>query len=215
VQGERVHIPRGLARTWRSVRRASTPSTRSPARSVILGGHLRDSDTPYMGSVTAPERAASTPARAPSARRSRRTCYTSWRLSSAGWLEGGLAPGYEKFVMDVDQAGMFQTMLAGVDLSEDGQAMDAIREVGSGKHFLGCAHTPANFGTAFGPSVLADNNSDGQRDAEGRQDMAMRGNALWKKLLRDDEMPPIDPAVDEALLDDVNRSKASFAKSNV
>jgi hypothetical protein len=34
-------------------------------------------------------------------------------------------------------------------------------------------------------------------------------------LLRDDEMPPIDPAVDEALLDDVNRSKASFAKSNV
>ena len=59
-------------------------------------------------------------------------------LHTAGWLEGGLAMGYEKFVMDVDQAGMMHTLLAGVDLSENGQAMDAIREVGPGKHFLGC-----------------------------------------------------------------------------
>jgi trimethylamine--corrinoid protein Co-methyltransferase len=36
-----------------------------------------------------------------------------------------------------------------VDLSENGQALDAIREVGPGKHFLGCAHTLANFETAF------------------------------------------------------------------
>src|SRR5207244_6681783 len=50
-------------------------------------------------------------------------------LHTAGWLEGGLAMGYEKFIMDADQAGMMHTLLAGVDLSENGQAMDAIREV--------------------------------------------------------------------------------------
>ena len=54
-------------------------------------------------------------------------------LHTAGWLEGGLAMGYEKFVMDVDQAGMMHTLLAGVDLSDNGQAMDAIREVGPGQ----------------------------------------------------------------------------------
>ena len=54
-------------------------------------------------------------------------------LHTAGWLEGGLAMGYEKFVMDADQAGMMHTLLAGVDLSENGQAMDAIREVGPGQ----------------------------------------------------------------------------------
>src|SRR5258706_11950874 len=70
-------------------------------------------------------------------------------LHTAGWLEGGLAMGYEKFVMDADQAGMMHTLLAGVDLSENGQALDAVREVGPGKHFLGCAHTQANFETAF------------------------------------------------------------------
>ena len=55
-------------------------------------------------------------------------------LHTAGSLEGGLSMGYEKFIMDVDQAGMMHTLLAGVDMTENGQAMDAIREVGPGKH---------------------------------------------------------------------------------
>jgi trimethylamine--corrinoid protein Co-methyltransferase len=140
---------------------------------------------------------------------------TNFVLHVAGWLEGGLAMGYEKFMMDVDQAGMYQTMLGGIDVSASGQAMDAIREVGPGKHFLGCAHTQANFETAFFPSQLSDNNSFEQWEAEGGQDMARRANALWKKTLRDYEAPPIDPATDEALLDYIARRKASFADSNV
>ncbi len=105
-------------------------------------------------------------------------------LHTTGWLEGGLAMGYEKFVMDADQAGMMHTLLAGVDLSENGQALSAIREVGPGKHFLGCAHTLANFETAFYRSPLADNNSFEQWAAEGRKDMAVRANERWKKHAR-------------------------------
>src|SRR5262245_24107394 len=136
-------------------------------------------------------------------------------LHTAGWLEGGLAMGYEKFVMDVDQAGMMHTLLAGIDLSENGQALEAIREVGPGKHFLGCGHTLANFETAFYRSPLADNNSYEQWDAEGRKDMARRANERWKKLLEEYVEPPLAPAVDEALLDYMNRRKASFPDSNV
>jgi trimethylamine--corrinoid protein Co-methyltransferase len=135
-------------------------------------------------------------------------------LHVAGWLEGGLAMGYEKFVMDVDQAGMMHTLLEGVDLSPNGQAMDAIREVGPGKHFLGCAHTQANFETAFYRSPLADNNSFEQWEAEGSPDMTKRANALWKKQLAEYVAPPLDPAVDEALLDYMNRRRASFPDSS-
>jgi trimethylamine--corrinoid protein Co-methyltransferase len=136
-------------------------------------------------------------------------------LHVAGWLEGGLAMGYEKFVMDADQAGMMHTLLAGVDLSENGQALDAIREVGPGKHFLGCAHTQANFESAFYRSPLADNNSYEQWEAEGAIDMAQRANGFWKKQLAEYEAPPLDPAVDEALVDFMERRKAAFPDSNV
>jgi trimethylamine--corrinoid protein Co-methyltransferase len=136
-------------------------------------------------------------------------------LHTAGWLEGGLSMGYEKFVMDVDQAGMMHTLLAGVDLSENGQALDAIREVGPGKHFLGCAHTQANFENAFYRSPLADNNSFEQWESEGATDMTKRANTLWKRQLAEYVEPPMDPAIDEALRDYMARRKAAFPDSNV
>jgi trimethylamine--corrinoid protein Co-methyltransferase len=140
---------------------------------------------------------------------------TNFVLHTAGWLEGGLTIGYEKFVMDCDQAGMMHSFLAGIDVGENGQALDAIREVGPGKHFLGCAHTQANFQTAFYRSPLADNNSAEQWEAEGSLDMAQRANALWKKMLREYEAPAIDPGVDEALNDFIARRKAESPDSNV
>ena len=138
----------------------------------------------------------------------------NFMLHTAGWLEGGLAMGYEKFVMDADQASMMQIIMGGVDLSENGQAMDALREVGPGKHFLGCAHTQANFETAFYRSAIADNNSFEQWEAEGSLDAAQRANALWKRMLQDYEPPPIDAAVDEALNDYITRRKAEFPDAN-
>ncbi|MCP3868386.1 MAG: trimethylamine methyltransferase family protein [Gammaproteobacteria bacterium] len=136
-------------------------------------------------------------------------------LHTAGWLEGGLAMGYEKFIMDTDQASMMEVMLRGVDLSDNGQAMEAIREVGPGSHFLGCAHTQANFRTAFYRSPIADNNSFEQWESEGSKDQAQRANERWKKLLDEYEPPTMDPSVDEALIDYMHRRKTSFPDSNV
>ena len=134
----------------------------------------------------------------------------NFMLHTAGWLEGGLAMGYEKFIMDTDQAGMIQRFLQGVDLSENGQAMDALREVGPGSHFLGCAHTQANFETAFYRSKIADNNSFEQWQADGALDAAQRANAIWKRMLNEYQAPTMDPAVDEALLAYMEQRKSSM-----
>ncbi|HWA43870.1 MAG TPA: trimethylamine methyltransferase family protein [Hypericibacter adhaerens] len=142
-------------------------------------------------------------------------CGTNFVLHGAGWLEGGLASGYEKFVMDADQLGMMQVLAKNIDLSENGQALDAIREVGPGTHFLGCSHTQANFETAFYRSSIADNNSFEQWEAEGAQDAAQRANKLWKRLLREYEAPPLDPAIDEALQAYIAKRKAASPDSNV
>ncbi len=102
---------------------------------------------------------------------------TNFVLHAAGWLEGGLVSSYEKFMIDQDQLGMMQKMAEGVDLSEDAQRLDAIREVGPGSHYLGCAHTQAKFQSAFYRSPLADNNSFEQWEIEGEKRIEQRANA--------------------------------------
>jgi len=136
-------------------------------------------------------------------------------LHTAGWMEGGLAMGYEKFIMDADQAAMMEILLRGVDLSENGQAMDAIREVGPGVHFLGCDHTQRNSKDAFYLSPITDNNSFEQWESEGSKDHAQRCHARYKKLLAEYEAPPLDPAIDEALLDFIRQRKDSMPDSIV
>jgi len=138
----------------------------------------------------------------------------NFMLHAAGWLEGGLVMGYEKFVLDCDQAGMLAVLLQGVDMSENGQAMSALAEVGPGQHFLGCAHTQANFETAFYRSKTADNNSFEQWQSEGELDAAQRANQSWKAQLEAYQAPDIDIAVDEALQAYVAKRKAEFADSN-
>ena len=131
----------------------------------------------------------------------------NFMLHSAGWLEGGLAMGYEKFIIDADQCNLAATFVNGVDLSENGQAMSAIGEVSPGGHFLGTAHTLANFETAFARSEVANNDSFEQWEEDGSLDAAQRANGIWKKMLDDYEAPPLDESADEAMLDFIARRK--------
>jgi len=124
---------------------------------------------------------------------------TNFALHSAGWLEGGLVASFDKFMIDCDQLAMMQAMSQGIDLSENGQAMDAIAEVGPGSHYLGCTHTQKNFQTAFYRSTVADNNSFEQWLAEGGKRVEERANRLCRDWLGAYEAPALDPAIDEAL----------------
>lgn len=123
----------------------------------------------------------------------------NFMLHSCGWLEGGLVASFEKFVLDADQLGILHRMAAGVAQDENAQAMDALREVGPGGHFLGCAHTQANFKEAFWRSEVLDYKPFETWDDEGARDSQEIAAERVKRLLSDYVAPEIDPAVDEAL----------------
>jgi len=134
----------------------------------------------------------------------------NFMLHAAGWSEGGLAIGYEKFVMDVDQLGMMAKFTEGVDMTDNGQALDAIRENGPNQHFLGTAHTLANFETAFYRSNIANNDSFEQWTEDGELDAATRANKVWKEMLANYELPPLDEAIDAELLDYIGKRKSEM-----
>jgi trimethylamine--corrinoid protein Co-methyltransferase len=135
---------------------------------------------------------------------------TNFILHSAGWLEAGLTAGYAKFVMDAEQIAMLQSFSAGIDLSENGLAMDAIREVGPGSHFLGCDHTQRNYLKGFFIPEVADNNSFEQWEAEGSQTQEQRAARIAQTRLAQYEPPPLDEGIDEALKDFMARRKADL-----
>ncbi len=131
-------------------------------------------------------------------------------LHAAGWLEGGLAAGYEKFVMDCEILGMCHKFLQGLDLSDNGMALDSIREVPVTGHHLGTPHTMQNFRTAFHRAEIFDYNSFEQWRDEGGKTTIEKANAHYKKLLRQYEAPTLDPAIDEALQAFMTKRKAEI-----
>ncbi len=139
----------------------------------------------------------------------------NFMLHTAGWLEGGLAMGYEKFVMDADQAGMMAVFAKGVDMSANGQALDAIAEVGPGQHFLGCEHTQKNFKTAFYQSNVSDNSSFEQWVEDGSTSAEDRAEKVYKTMLNEYVAPELDPDIDARLLKYMTDRKASFPDSNI
>ncbi|MCF3972186.1 trimethylamine methyltransferase family protein [Paracoccus salsus] len=133
----------------------------------------------------------------------------NFMLHSCGWLEGGLVSSYEKYIMDADQLGILHSLAKGIDMSENGQAMDAIREVGPGGHYLGCDHTRANYKDAFWRSGLLDYKPFETWDEEGARDTATLAAAKVGKMLGEYQAPDLDPGIAEALADHVARKKAA------
>ena len=130
-------------------------------------------------------------------------------LHAAGWLEGGLVTSFEKFVMDADQLGVLHSIAKGVDMSENGQAMDAIAEVGPGGHFLGCDHTQRNFKDSFWKSGVLDYKPFETWQDEGSKDTMTLANEKVRRMLSEYTQPAIDPVVDEELKAYIAGRKAS------
>ena len=135
---------------------------------------------------------------------------TNYVIHAAGWLEGGLSFGYEKFVMDLDRCAMLHRQLGGLVVDDEQLGLDAYREAGPGGNYLACDHTMRHYATANHESFLADTNSFEQWTDDGSLDAQQRANRLWKRMLAEHEPPPIDEGVDRALLAFVEDRKQSM-----
>ncbi|MDW3222040.1 MAG: trimethylamine methyltransferase family protein [Paracoccaceae bacterium] len=137
----------------------------------------------------------------------------NFMLHACGWLEGGLVSSFEKFVMDADQLGTLHHLARGVSIDTNAQAMDAIREVGPGGHYLGCEHTQNNFKSAFWKSDLLDYKPYETWEDEGGRDTQSLASLRVEKMLNDYQQPALDPAIHEAISDYIARKKSETPDS--
>ncbi|MTI42260.1 trimethylamine--corrinoid protein Co-methyltransferase [Roseibium hamelinense] len=118
---------------------------------------------------------------------------------AAGWLEGGLSAGFEKFIADVDLLQMLAEYLTPLDVSPEALAIDAIRDVGPGGHFFGTQHTQDRYKDAFYAPILSDWRNYETWAEAGSPTAYDKANILYKKALEAYQSPSLDPAIGEEL----------------
>ncbi len=131
-------------------------------------------------------------------------------LSTTGYLESALCQSYAKAMLDREQMRMMYRLGRGVDMAELDPAMDAVREIEPGDHYLGTNHTLAHFEDAFFMPELMDGDSYEQWHANGDLDANSRGLAMATRRLAEYEEPALDDAVLEELTDYKNRLRAEI-----
>jgi trimethylamine--corrinoid protein Co-methyltransferase len=127
---------------------------------------------------------------------------------SAGWLEGGLVTSFEKFAADCELLDLLQAQFAPLEIDEASLAFDAHLEVGQGGHFFGAQHTLERFRDCFWRPTVASTENFDRWTKNGSLDHAARASRRWKDLLAGYEQPPLDEAVEEELLEFVERQAA-------
>ncbi len=134
----------------------------------------------------------------------------NWVMHSAGWLEGGLVAGYEKFVVDIEILQMMQAEFTPLEINEDSMAFGAHEEVGHGGHFLGAMHTMERFRTCFYRPLLSSSENYERWMRNGGSDATARATKIYQEKLDAYEQPPLDDAVRMELEEYVIRRRAEL-----
>jgi trimethylamine--corrinoid protein Co-methyltransferase len=136
-------------------------------------------------------------------------------LSTTGYLESALCQSYAKAMLDGEQLRMMYRLGRGVDMDELDPAMNAVREIEPGDHYLGTKHTLANFKTAFFMPDLMDGESYETWRVNGAIDANQRGLDAARAALQAYDEPKLDDAVLAELEDYKDRLKAEIPEELV
>lgn len=120
-------------------------------------------------------------------------------IHAAGWLEGGLSFGYEKFINDVEALQIMAELTVKPDGSAAEIGFDAIADVDPGGHFFATQHTMDRYQTAFYAPLTADLSNFGQWTDNGALTSAQRATQIWKTTLADFKAPATSEGVADRL----------------
>ncbi len=184
--------------------RSGAPAFGTPesAKCIIISGQLaRRYNLPYRSSNA-------NAANAPDAQAVYESQMSLWAslLSQSnfvfhglGWLEGGLAASFEKFIIDAEMIQGLMEFIRPIDFSPAELALDAIGGVAPAGHYLGSAHTMQRYQTAFYTPFLSDWQNFEAWQQAGSLDATRRAEKIYRSLLDSYEQPVMDDAVGEEL----------------
>jgi trimethylamine--corrinoid protein Co-methyltransferase len=106
-------------------------------------------------------------------------------VHAAGWLEGGLCFGYEKFINDIEAVQTIAELCKKLPEDEETFGWSALADVEPGGHFFATDHTMQRYKDAFYTPLVADLTNHGSWVESGAKTSSERATQLWKKILSD------------------------------
>ncbi len=134
-------------------------------------------------------------------------CGINFVLHSAGILESYNCMSYEKFIIDDEMCGMVKRIKRGYEVNPDTLAVDIIKEVGPGGHFLDKDHTFDHFRTEFYQPQLSNRDDFVSWQEKGSPLSREMANTKYKEILETYEAPELPADVDRDLLKFIDKLK--------
>jgi trimethylamine--corrinoid protein Co-methyltransferase len=120
-------------------------------------------------------------------------------IHDVGYLESGIAGSLESIVLGTEQIRWIKQFVAGVPVSNETFALEAIHEVGPGRQFLDHAHTLQHLRRVMWAPRLADRRNYETWSAGGGQDCAARARDDARQLVHAHQPLLLDAALDATL----------------
>ena len=120
-------------------------------------------------------------------------------LHSAGILESFNCMSYEKFIIDDEMCGMVKRIKRAIEVNPDTLALDVIKAVGPGGHFLDKDHTLDHFRTEFYQPCLSNRDDFFTWQTKGSSLITETAHQKYKEILATYEAPELPADVDKAL----------------
>jgi trimethylamine--corrinoid protein Co-methyltransferase len=118
---------------------------------------------------------------------------------AAGWLEGGLTFGYEKFITDIEALQTVAELCTKTEATEAEIGFNALKEVEPGGHFFATKHTMDRYATAFYSPLVSDLSNNGSWVKSGAKTADERATDIWEDTLKNYVQPDTGKEVADRL----------------
>ena len=120
-------------------------------------------------------------------------------IHAAGWLEGGLTFGYEKFITDIEALQTVAELCKKTEATDSEIGFDAIKDVDPGGHFFATQHTMERYSTEFYSPIISDLSNNGSWIKSGSKTATERATDIWETTLQNYVQPTTGYEVPERL----------------
>ena len=127
-------------------------------------------------------------------------------VHDVGYLEFGLTYSFDLLVMCDEFIGQVRRMMEGIQVDREHLAVETIKRVGPGGHFLQDDHTLNHFRDNWQPDIT-DRRTHETWAADGATTMEQRAKAKIKHILDTHEPQSLTPEVDKAIDDILKRAE--------